>query len=353
MRLTGLPEPDDLEITVLGGGTGESVVVHLGDGQWLVVDSFVDGDVPAPLRYLRSVDADLDRVRMVVATHWHDDHIDGTGDLLRACPNATLGCPAAFLDREVIAFVLGRENDTVTKVRGSRNRKIKDAFSAAEERPNHVEKFSFLRASSPLFPRDPPPATVTALSPGAEDIAAAHEALANVRRDDRNRIVRVTPNDMSVALIVSLGNAHAVLAADLESHPDERRGWKAVLNYAVEPSAPPDLLKVPHHGSPDAHEPRMWEQWLAPNPTSVVTGWQGPVYHLPTTNDLERLLNLSSSVWVAGHPPGLVEALALGGQIISVSRSNLGRVTARRGAGDDGWLLDCEGGAGEFRPETT
>lgn len=33
------PVADELEVSVFGPGVGESVVVHLGHGDWMVVDS--------------------------------------------------------------------------------------------------------------------------------------------------------------------------------------------------------------------------------------------------------------------------------------------------------------------------
>lgn len=37
--MTLLPAADQIEITVFGPGYGESVVVHVGNGRWLVFDS--------------------------------------------------------------------------------------------------------------------------------------------------------------------------------------------------------------------------------------------------------------------------------------------------------------------------
>lgn len=50
------PGADEVEFTLLGPGYGESAVVHLGAGAWMIVDSFVVSEsghgVPAALRYL-------------------------------------------------------------------------------------------------------------------------------------------------------------------------------------------------------------------------------------------------------------------------------------------------------------
>jgi hypothetical protein len=37
-----LPNADELEISLFGPGYGESLALHLGNGQWMIVDSCVD-----------------------------------------------------------------------------------------------------------------------------------------------------------------------------------------------------------------------------------------------------------------------------------------------------------------------
>ena len=34
------PAHDEIQIVVLGKGIGECVLIHLGDGEWVIVDSF-------------------------------------------------------------------------------------------------------------------------------------------------------------------------------------------------------------------------------------------------------------------------------------------------------------------------
>jgi glyoxylase-like metal-dependent hydrolase (beta-lactamase superfamily II) len=57
---------------------GESLVVHLGDGDWMVVDSFVDRQTgrPVALDYLTRLGLSPEKVlRHIVISHWHDDHM--------------------------------------------------------------------------------------------------------------------------------------------------------------------------------------------------------------------------------------------------------------------------------------
>ena len=81
-----LPADKTAEITLIGtgGGYGESVVVHYGHQQWMVVDSCIDprDKTCLPLEYLREMGVDLARqVKWIVCTHWHIDHSGGNAPL--------------------------------------------------------------------------------------------------------------------------------------------------------------------------------------------------------------------------------------------------------------------------------
>ena len=83
---------DELEICIVGPGYGECVVVHVGEGDWIVVDSCMPAGIhlPAALEYLSDLGVDpAVQVRLVVASHWHDDHVGGIAQVLEACSLAT------------------------------------------------------------------------------------------------------------------------------------------------------------------------------------------------------------------------------------------------------------------------
>ena len=42
-------------------------------------------------------------VRLIVASHWHDDHIRGLGELVSRCPEADFGCANALGSREFMS----------------------------------------------------------------------------------------------------------------------------------------------------------------------------------------------------------------------------------------------------------
>src|SRR6266496_6305280 len=88
-----LPEDSIAEVTLIGtgGGYGESIVVHIGHNNWIVVDSCIDPVTKdsLPLKYLESIGVNPEiSVKMIVCTHWHDDHILGISQLLKSSKNA-------------------------------------------------------------------------------------------------------------------------------------------------------------------------------------------------------------------------------------------------------------------------
>jgi len=103
------PRHDQVEVSLFGPGYGESVLVHLGNDTWAIVDSCIDpadNRTPAPLAYLRHIGVDVARsVVLVIATHWHDDHVRGLGNILAACGNATFACSYALKSQEFLALV--------------------------------------------------------------------------------------------------------------------------------------------------------------------------------------------------------------------------------------------------------
>ena len=66
----GRPRTDEIELSVFGSGIGESLLVHLGFDDWVVVDSCIVRETgqPAALDYLREIGVSPGQIRLVVAT---------------------------------------------------------------------------------------------------------------------------------------------------------------------------------------------------------------------------------------------------------------------------------------------
>lgn len=71
------PGSDEIEVIVMGPGTGESILIHVGNGNWLIVDSYLisetddQGDAwkPAPIQYLNEIGVDCAEFRQRHTAH--------------------------------------------------------------------------------------------------------------------------------------------------------------------------------------------------------------------------------------------------------------------------------------------
>ncbi len=119
MTVPGHPPGDDeFEVTLLGPGYGESMVLHIGGGAWIVVDSCGRAEAPAALDYLQTIGLDPARVVvLIVATHWHDDHIRGMGRMVETCANAAFCCAIALCRGEFLEAVGALEGSSCCRFR--------------------------------------------------------------------------------------------------------------------------------------------------------------------------------------------------------------------------------------------
>ena len=90
--MTNVPSPNEIEISVFGPGIGEAIAFHY-NNNWILIDSCIDQKTnkPASLNYLQSLSVDLKTsVKLIILTHWHDDHIRGASEMIQKCPNARI-----------------------------------------------------------------------------------------------------------------------------------------------------------------------------------------------------------------------------------------------------------------------
>ena len=278
------PDEDEFEVVLLGPGYGESIVLHTGWGNWVIVDSCIDDEGnPRALEYLQSIGVDpTQEVDLIVATHWHDDHIRGMARLVEVCSKADFCCASALLDDEFLAATDALEGRHLT-ADGSGVREIHRVFTWLESKASQP---TFAAANRRIHLRDQ--CEIWSLSP---DDAAFRNFLRSVRSlfpaagRAKARVPSVSPNDMSVVLWIAIGNMAVLLGSDLET-----RGWLAILRSEERPASKASVFKVPHHGSEGAHEPEVWKQMLDRNPFAVLTPWQRGNRSLPTPSDVQRIL---------------------------------------------------------------
>ena len=292
----GLPPGDgELELTLFGPGYGESVVLHVGAGTWVIVDSCIDSDgAPRALGYLESIGLDPAQVvSLVVATHWHDDHIRGMSQLVDACRQATFCCASALRQEEFLSVVGALERRHFT-VAGSGIRELHGVFTHLGEAK---AKPTYASANRRIYSRGD--CEVWSLSPSDaafQNFLRAIGSLVPSNGETKRRIPDPSPNDLAVALWIGVGDVAVLLGSDLE-----RRGWVEILQSAERPPGTASAFKIAHHGSANADEPGVWEQMLDSNPFAVLTPWQRGGRALPSEQDVQRILSNTSEAYASAR----------------------------------------------------
>jgi Metallo-beta-lactamase superfamily len=355
----GKPEADELEVSIFGPSLGETTVVHVGDGDWIIVDSCLAEDNAArPLEYLESLGVRPERdVVLVVATHWHDDHIGGMANVVRRCKKAKFAVSAAFTKHDFNAVV-----ELVEPAMSLRSgvREFWEIWGYLEEFRRPPTQAS--GGKELLFRRQSPRVKVWALSPSDRDIwlglrrfkAFYDQAVGGVIE----YVPPLNPNDASVVVWITVEDSHILLGADLKTYRRALRGWKAILDdVGVWHGQTASVFKIPHHGSMGSYEPRVWDEMLVSDPVGLLTPFVQGKVELPATDGVDAILGHTSKAYITSSEPPHIEMLGPVRQTVEESTTNYvelaivpGQVRLRKSLGGGSWSVDLFGPAARLPP---
>lgn len=303
------PAHDEVEISVFGPGYGECIVAHLGQGDWIVVDSCLDSETRSAqaLSYLDEIGLDPAKViKRVVATHWHDDHIGGIGGLFETAKNAEFWCSMALKSDEWLTLV-ELQRHTLSKC-GSGVREMRCIIDELRKRRGEgcIAAPRFAIEGRPIFSRSNGiTALVEAFAPSDAAVQTMHTEFVRLQNEAARRIGQIPslgPNDGSIVLSLRVGDLAVLLGADLEERGVNGLGWTAVLSHVEASCVRHEGFKVPHHGSPTAHHAKVWPKMMTDDAWAVITPWRRG-NGLPTESDCQRILSESSgNAYVTAHP---------------------------------------------------
>lgn len=350
------PARDEIEVSMFGPGRGESILVHIGGGKWITIDSCLNSRTrssPA-LNYLNSLGVDVSNdVVLVIATHAHDDHTAGISQIFEAARSARFVTSAAFTSTEFFAAV-DADREIETQMNQSVRREFRGVLGEARKRGVRQAR-PIIRATEQreiyreeVWP-DGPIVTITALSPSDTAIDRSHEnvSVGSARAGERRRLSAGDPNEYSVAIWVEIGDHAMLFGGDLLIGPSGC-GWAAVLD-SHRPRLQADLIKVPHHGSQNAHHPPMWSEFIDQAGVAVLTPFRNGPKTIPRQADLERINGLIAATYLSATtvPPAPSKAVKETRRKLPHFARNVrevdglpGHILARRILGSETWNIE-------------
>lgn len=315
-KVTSAPGPTELEVSVFGPGFGECIVLHLGHGKWAVVDSCLDATSkqPASLQYLDSIGTDPRKsIQLVVATHWHDDHMGGISQVFQTAEHATFACTSAVHQadfKEILSSWTGTRllpgGSGVDELRGIL---VELKLRSPDTRYPTPRLASVGRTIWPTPSNSNPLGmAIKCLAPSDAAVLATISRLQRVAPSSdkiRRRLPNLHENDTSVVLSVEAGGHRVLLGGDLHVRADRALGWLAIVDEHADADYKHHAFKVPHHGSPTADDVEVWNKLVAEQTYAVTTPFVGGAVRLPSVPDCQRILSRTQSAYLSAPPlPG-------------------------------------------------
>jgi hypothetical protein len=361
------PPDDQVELNLFGPGYGESVLVHLGANQWLIVDSCVEvsSGRPAALEYLDRLGVDASTgVLYLVATHWHDDHVGGFAALVKQCKQARVHFTSAMTSQVLLELIGSDFSEPVGKL-VEMTYSLKELKGAGTDR-NPDRTYKFLGEHSPVhldgLHSGGPAVEIWALSPSASDREETAKQLRSVLPgDSRYRpggLPKPKDNHTSVVLHVKVGRKVILLGADRETLKGETRGWNSVtICHRERALDKASLYKVAHHGSPNGDDDLIWTELLDKKPVAMLTPYRrGLLGGRPRPADIKQLCertgeaystsisNKTSSDFDPAYEPVLDarhEFSRYQGYEVEDAQTPFGHLRARANVTGGAWTVEC------------
>lgn len=309
------PSLDFAEINVIGtgGGYGESLVVHLGNNEWIVIDSCKDPikKEVLPLQFLKERGVSFTDVKLIICTHWHDDHIQGISELYNLCTEAIFCCAKANDLKKFLKFVcLDYEKIQSAPSNSSTyefnkcidilNNRNSDLKFANRDQLLYASKYKNLLLE------------VYSLSPSDHSLRLFDLKLSELLQDyiqTNRKLINQTPNDQSVVIYLKLGHHNFLLGADLEVSNNLKTGWDDIFTQSqvIKISNKCIYFKIPHHGSKNGFHKDQWKILVEKNPICTLTPWNKNKY-LPQKNMITKLKGLADELYITSQSLGKPKA---------------------------------------------
>ena len=300
--------PPALEVHVLGGRTGESIILKLPDGQWGVVDcyaeSLTDPDANPTIRFLRG--KGVTQLFFVCLTHPHDDHYLGMNKLIEEFKPQEFwrfGCLSHEHVRKLLKYhELKAKKSGDEELTRSAQELVEVFGKAYQGAVNRTMGVCRANSQTNLYPkRSDSPTTykIECLSPTGRQVERYEGAVWNCIGADgkiAKKLANSEHNDISIVLKITYGDTRIILGGDLE-----QEGWEDVIEETGGPNLSACAVKVSHHGSENGYCDRLWEHFSRERkPIAIVAPrWR---YSLPKPDALTHIFQHAREVYSTSQP---------------------------------------------------
>lgn len=296
----GLPKKNEIEISLFGPGYGESVVLHIGNGKWIIIDSckYASLPEPTPLQYLIDLNVDVQKdVILVIASHWHDDHIGGLSRILEKCAAAQFVCASAMIGKDFIMLGKALSKSFLTETGVKEFGKIHNLL-AGKRRIMYASKNRTLLHNEKEFPYE---VGLYSLSPSDQTTECCNKQLSSflTNRGARRRIPSPTPNHLAVVLQLIIGKESILFGSDLENH--SQHGWEIIVNDKDRSQIKSSVYKIAHHGAESGHNDGVWKLMLEESPYAFLTPFNKND-KIPNQKDVLRIKRLTPNAYITADP---------------------------------------------------
>ena len=267
------PSGPVLELFVLNAGYGESIVVHLPNGRWGVVDCYAKSleDPNSNLALQLLEEHGVTELEFLCLTHPHVDHFYGMTQILRRFSRIRLfwRFPHISADELLVLYLLGNGKEFEDKAATQEAEEFRNILQVVRERRNRrgSDKIRIKHGALgvPIYPpgdleASNPGISIIGLAPCGDRVESYKEHLTKCFDETgrlRPRPPKLEANELSLGLLIKYGQSRIVLGGDVEES-----NWKEVLREWPRAGLP-DLgahgVKVSHHGSTNGYCDGLWE----------------------------------------------------------------------------------------------
>jgi beta-lactamase superfamily II metal-dependent hydrolase len=310
------PKSDQIEVSIIGTGYGESVLVHVGNDNWIIIDSCQDptSRQTLPFLYLSQIGVKPENaIKQIVASHWHDDHIRGLSEIVSQCASAEFVCSNALKVKDFLTIVYAYGTRSMMESSG-----IDEFYRIIQilaERSERSEKdiFNWAMADKLLYRTAQSENTnqisceIHALTPSNDAITKSLLEISSLipnENEPKKRVNRGLRNENYCAIVlwIKAGNHCILLGSDLEESGNKASGWTAIIKSVKRPRGKASLYKIAHHGSRNGNLQSIWSELLYDNPMAILTPFVHGNVSLPKTEDIQQIIRNTNNAYITAIP---------------------------------------------------